>query len=88
MPAAETRKYDPGNRPRSRSPAHPPSSVAINPLTTTTPPNTRLTRARLPAVPCSSTYRGIQNPTPPMANVIAVMPSVSSTYDGVRSSTR
>src|SRR4051794_33533815 len=46
-PAAETMKYDPLNRPRSRSPAQPPSSVAANPATTVMAPKIVFTCARL-----------------------------------------
>src|SRR5687767_13312535 len=38
MPAADTRKYEPGYRLRSASPAMPPSSVAAMPATTVIPP--------------------------------------------------
>src|SRR5436309_9936890 len=46
IPAPETRKYEPGKRDRSRSPAIPPSSVANRPDRTTMPPKMVLIRNR------------------------------------------
>src|SRR3954470_15148369 len=48
--APDTRKYEPGKRERNRSPAIPPSSVAVSPATAVSPPKTRLTCSSEPAL--------------------------------------
>src|SRR6516164_7569946 len=82
----DTRKYDPENRPRSRSPAIPPSKVADSPATHVMPPKMTVADAGAPGL-CSRKY-GIQNAMPPIAKHIAVIPIVHSIQDGVRARTR
>src|SRR5439155_21134165 len=80
-PIPDTKKYATAKRLRSKSPTIPPRSVAVRPAKTSIPPNTmRLFDGK----PRYCKYPGIQNESPPMAKVSAVIASVFQTYDLIR----
>src|ERR1700719_1154861 len=69
IPSAETRKYEPGQRLRKRSPSQPPSNVEVNPATTIITPKNFVADTGWPR---NCRYAATQNPIPPIAKVSAV----------------